>query len=388
MRKAVVFAVAFTVAIGASAHIYYQDAENVDMARHTLRNEPHRTEIILPQVNGYNVYKADLHTHTIYSDGGTTPEYRVHEAWMDGLDVMACTEHIEYRRWEGHFLQYLKEHLPEGTKASTNDDIKVDFNLANKLSAEYAEKYGLTIIPGVEITRNHGTIGHYNALFVTDANTIFDHDPEQSIRNARAQGALIMHNHPGWIRKSLDMIDFEKKVYAAGLIDGVEVMNGPEFYPSVVTRALENGLFMSANTDIHYTTAMEYNVIGHHRNMTFIFAKDRSLDSLKEALKARRTLAYSHGSIAGEEPLVRDFFLASMKMDVVRVDGKGRRTVNMKNPTSLAYLVHIPGQNPMWIDAFSSRNVTVDKDADLVFTVENMWIPGEKNHPEFKLKVD
>ncbi len=388
MRKAVIFAVALTASFGTSAHIYYQDAQNADMARHTLRNEAHRTEIILPQVNGYNVYKADLHTHTIYSDGGTTPEYRVHEAWMDGLDVMACTEHIEYRRWESHFLQYLKGHVPEGTKASTNENIKVDFNFANKLSIDYAEKYGLTIIPGIEITRNHGTIGHYNALFVKDANTIFDDDPEQSIRNARAQGAVIMHNHPGWIRKSLNMIDFEKKVYKAGLIDGVEIMNGPEFYPSVVTRAKEYGLFMSANTDIHYTTAMEYNGIGHHRNMTFILAKDRSLESLKEALLSHRTLAYSHGSIAGDEQLVRDFFLASVKINVIHVDSNGRRIVSITNPTSLAYLIHIPEQNPMWINAFSSRNVTVAKDADLIFIVENMWIPGEKEHPDFKLKID
>ena len=26
---------------------------------------PHRTEIILPQVKGYNIYKGDFHVHTI-----------------------------------------------------------------------------------------------------------------------------------------------------------------------------------------------------------------------------------------------------------------------------------------------------------------------------------
>lgn len=69
------------------------------MMRHSQRREAHRREIVIPQVNGYTVYKADLHIHTIYSDGSVTPEYRVREAWMDGLDVMACTEHLEYRRW-------------------------------------------------------------------------------------------------------------------------------------------------------------------------------------------------------------------------------------------------------------------------------------------------
>ena len=39
-----------------------------------------RNEIILPKVNGYNIYKADLHLHTIYSDGDVTPAIRVDEA--------------------------------------------------------------------------------------------------------------------------------------------------------------------------------------------------------------------------------------------------------------------------------------------------------------------
>ena len=36
-----------------------------------------RREIFLPKVNGYNVYKADLHIHSIYSDGHVTPDGRV-----------------------------------------------------------------------------------------------------------------------------------------------------------------------------------------------------------------------------------------------------------------------------------------------------------------------
>ena len=30
-------------------------------------------------MGGYTVYKADLHTHSIYSDGDCTPEFRVRE---------------------------------------------------------------------------------------------------------------------------------------------------------------------------------------------------------------------------------------------------------------------------------------------------------------------
>ena len=55
------------------------------MLRHIWRQEPNRSEMILPMVNGYNVYKADLHTHTIYSDGNVAPKYRVREAPYIGI---------------------------------------------------------------------------------------------------------------------------------------------------------------------------------------------------------------------------------------------------------------------------------------------------------------
>ena len=65
-----------------------------------------RVDIVLPQVGGYNIYKADLHTHSIYSDGDMTPALRVREAYYDGLDAIAITEHIEYRRIEGETLWF------------------------------------------------------------------------------------------------------------------------------------------------------------------------------------------------------------------------------------------------------------------------------------------
>ena len=40
-------------------------------------NTAKRTEIVLPQVKGYTLYKADFHVHTIYSDGDVTPRERV-----------------------------------------------------------------------------------------------------------------------------------------------------------------------------------------------------------------------------------------------------------------------------------------------------------------------
>lgn len=398
MKKLYLLATAtFAVLTAVNAQsIYYQDKGNSDMLRHTLRNEVLRNEIILPKVNDYIVLKSDLHTHTVYSDGNVTPEYRMLEAWTDGLDVIAITDHVEYRKWEGQMVTFLKGYVPDGTKATnTNLVSKVaneqgilsDLNLPYRVAKASAAQYGLTLIPGIEITRDPLTIGHYNALFIEDANTIYNADPIVSIQNAREQGAIIMQNHPGWRRKSLDVIEFEQKVYDMDLIDGVEIMNGAEFYPTVVDRASERGMFMAANTDIHSTTARDYTSVGQLRDMTLILAKDKSLAAVKEALINRRTLAYAYGTIAGEEQLIRDFFEACITYETLfEKDGKQRR-IRMSNPTSMTFFLNFGG-NPVQLRPFTSRDITVNKGREVTFTVENLWIPGEKNHPTFNLTYE
>lgn len=365
---------------------YYQDKTNVDMLRHATPHEVARNEFILPEVEGYKVLKSDLHTHSLYSDGSVLPEYRVKEAWVDGLDVVAITEHIEWRPREGEMMSFLKGYFACDAQQSDGNTILADLNVANRTAMAAASDYGITVIPGAEITRNPHTIGHYNALFVQDVNTMYDPDPAESIRKAREQGAIIMHNHPGWVRTSVEMLEFEKQVYGEGLIDGVEVMNGEEFYPPIIDRASEMGLFISANTDIHGTTAMDYTAQGHRRNMTFILAKENTLEGIKEALLARRTLAYSFGSLAGEEALVRKFFMACVGFEVVGEGSNGTRLIRMTNPTSMTFVLSF-GSTPVELRPFTSRNVSLARGTELVFTVENIWIPRTPRHPEFRISL-
>ena len=385
------------MASAASAQTHYQDAGNPELLRHHQDKTRQRREIILPEVNGYTVFKADLHTHSIFSDGSVTPEFRVQEAWHDGLDVMAVTEHLEYRPYEQKMVNFLNDLLPEGTKATnTNiigtgkidkDGIKSDLNYPVRLAEAAAKGYGLTIIPGIEITRTPETIGHFNALFTKDNNIIHDTDPLQAFRNAHAQGALVMSNHPGWRRTNIEMTQTEKTAYAEKLIDGVEVMNTGEFYPGVIDQAIEQKVFMASNTDVHGSTVEDYQFTGEglFRNMTFILAKDNSLESLKEALKACRTLAYSFGTIAGEESLLKAFFKASIATKVIYTNpSNGNRTVRLTNTSSIPYTFRIGGGNITTLKAFSSVQTTVAKDGKIVVKVENMW-SGKDSHPEVEL---
>ena len=378
----------------ANAQYYIQDSNNPEMMVHVNNPGKIRREIVIPQVNGYNVYKVDLHTHTIFSDGSALPDYRVKEAWCDGIDAIAITDHLEFRPHEGTFLSYLKPYFEKGKapKAKNHkisdtppdeDGLLGDLNYSYKWRAlKQSPDYGITVIRGTEISRNGTTIGHYNAIFTTDNNKIYDPDPIVAMRNAKKQGALVVHNHPGWRKTGIDYTDVDKAAYSEGLIDGVEVMNHGEFYPGIIDRALEHDIFMMAASDIHSATAAEFYIAGTHRPMTLVLADENTEESLRVGLMARRTIAYANNTLCGEEQLLKDLFTASMSIKVIREeDAKGKVVLGLTNNSSIPYLVSVKGRNPEYLGPFCTLMIKEKAGATSVkFEIMNMYC-SKKSHP-------
>ena len=388
MKRIFMFVAAAVASLSASAQ-YYQDNVNPEMLRMEHPRSHNRKEFYAPSVDGYTAYKADLHNHTVFSDGHLTMQSRVREAWADGLDVIAVTEHLEFRPHEKDLVKYLKGYTGKDAKAKAYDfvskpcpvkeDISVDFNVPVEIARKTAKNYDMTIIPGIEVTRKPDEYCHFNALFTKDNNAIYDPNPMQSLRNAKAQGALVLHNHPGWKRKDMSMTKFEKAAYKEGVIDGIEIMNGSEFYPKALTRAWKYNFFVSSNTDIHQPSSDNYLRHGKRRNMTLIFAKDKSLESLREAIDARRTLAYSYGTLAGEESLLRKFFEASIEVRQIAVDKKGRRQIIVTNNSSMEWWLAREGQKVELLEANSSIILGERTTTSNTFTLLNTW-SGEDKH--------
>ena len=130
---------------------------------HPFATEFDRTQIFLPQIDGKTFYKADLHLHTIFSDGDVTPDMRVVEAWYDGLDIIAITDHMEYRRIEPNMLKFMNKYVHDEFRqkgaVNTNimrhgpdeNGIMVDFNVAYDLASKkaYYDKTGDENIPKI-----------------------------------------------------------------------------------------------------------------------------------------------------------------------------------------------------------------------------------------------
>lgn len=381
MKRFVISVLALFMALSAVAQEYqtrYRSASEPQTLLPTGYVRLSRREIILPNVNGFTPYRADLHMHSTYTDGVVNIKGRMEEAWRDGLDVIATTEHLSIRP----VADKEGQPTPESAKTKRGSSAVKAVGGATKI----ADNFGLLVIPGVELTGDAKTQGHFNALFTTDNSVLYDYDAMQTIRNARQQGALIMHNHPGWRHPTLEMTKFEEAVYAEGLVDGIELMNGPAFYPGAFDTANNHNLFMTSNTDIHATTAWQYAENGHLRNMTIIFAKEGTLSGIREALEAHRTLCYAFGTLGGEEEFLKAFFEASITIKKLSVDEKTKRQrVMITNCSSLPYTIRVGKGNPVVLHPLSSTIVTAKVGKPLLCTVLNMWC-GVDKHPTVTIK--
>lgn len=365
-----------------------QKKNDITQSVHTGK---HRQEIIIPQIKGYNVYKADFHTHTIYSDGNITPSLRVREAWNDGLDILAITDHIEYRRIERDLIKYMGEYikeeyrnLPKGVNTNLQGVAADERGILANLNANYDEaiesnqQYGMLIVRGVEITRNEG---HFNAIFTTDNNKIYHPDIKQSIKNAVDQGAFVFQNHPKHNKTTkTSMSPLAEELHNSGLVKGMEIGNGWAFWGRLVPYCIKNNVPMFSNSDGHSTIAERFQPYyndGVYRNMTFVLAKKCDEKSIKEAIEKGRTIAYHNNRLIGKEEYLAELFKASVSIEHL-CDNKKETMVMLTNKSSLPYSVKV-GKGEMIVHAMSTVQLVLPKgSASAEFTVTNLICGGNK----------
>lgn len=261
-----------------------------------MNNSKVRNEIRIPDFDGYKTLKCDFHIHTIFSDGKVWPDIRVEEAWQEGLDAIAITDHIEYR--------------------PNKEILKGDLNESYKIAKKAGESIGFIVIQGTEITRKK-PLGHLNALFINDAVPMDVEDPLNSIDEAMRQGAFIMWNHPGWPDDTSTLYPVHEDLIKAGKIHGVEVFNHMEYYPISFDWCNDKNLAFLGNSDIHELVNNNYNTKCGFRPMTLVLAKEHSEQSIKEALFAKRSIAFFNGELAGKPEHLKGLLKASLQIRLI-----------------------------------------------------------------------
>lgn len=283
---------------------------------HAALHAQERPIINIPDLPGYQTLVCDFHLHTVFSDGNVWPTVRVDEALREGLDAIAITDHLEY--------------LPH--KA----DIRTDHNRSWQIATKYAEGKGVIVIPGAEITKGMPP-GHFNAIFIKDATPILNQDYKKALETAAGQGAFITWNHPGWRAQQPDTMkwwDEHTWIFNQGWMHGIEVVNSGEFYPEAVNWAKEKELTMLGNSDQHAPFLYRDFDAGDHRPLTLVFATEKSVGGIREALFNGRTAAYFHEKVIGKPSILKALFLESVTLDAPVSEANAFTLVNT---TALAF---------------------------------------------------
>ena len=264
-------------------------------------------QLKFPDIPGYKTLKCDFHQHTVFSDGSVWPDIRVQEALMDGLDAISLTEHLEY--------QPHKDDIPHP-----------DRNRSYDIAIKEATNHDLIIVKGSEITRKMPP-GHNNAIFLSDPNKLLVDDSIQVFREAKKQGAFIFWNHPNWTPQRKDgmatLTDVHRLLIREKLLDGIEVVNDQTYSDEALQIALDNNLTIMGTSDIHKLIDWDFKVAkGGHRPITLVFAKERTAESIKDALMNRRTVAVYKDLLIGRNEFLVPLIENSLKVTSAKYIGK------------------------------------------------------------------
>lgn len=308
-------------------------------------------------IDGGVILAADLHTHTVFSDGQVWPSIRVEEAHRDGLELLAITEHLEH--------QPRRADIPHPDR-NRSYEVAVE----SLVRAGYP---GLLVVNGAEITRSQPH-GHINAVFLEDANLLLNEDPRKAVEASNRQDAFVFLNHPNWLPQSPDglarLTPYHEELIADGLLHGVEVANGTlDGHSEHALRfALEKGLTVLGTSDIHGLVDWTHDA-GHggHRPMTLILAADRSPESMKSGLFEGRTVAWNYDDLMGRKEHVEVVVQACLSLDPASFDGQ--RTVlavTIQNGCPVNFTLHNTSEA-----TFQNRSdvITVDRDSDFTVNV-------------------
>lgn len=351
------------------------------------------TRMVIPDVDGYKTLKGDFHIHTVISDADVWPTNRVQEAYLEGLDFISITDHLDSR------IQH-KKHKLDSVLTSNRD-------LSYELAASVSKKYDVLVIHGCEVSRGMPP-GHFNMHFVTSATDIctgaeaLDNAEEtnhfavvrKALEMSREQGGLNIWNHPHWNRQAPNETKWypeHTKLFKAGILDGIEIYNGDGGYsPEAHHWANERNMILVSGTDTHTLIDIEYpRLTGGFRPVTLVFASERSLEGIREALVARRSAVFADGRVYGTEATLAPLFDACVELTVVSKKSD-KLVLKAVNKSSIPVMVAKPAGKSktltytrnFTLNPFEEIQFTVyqnsgkSKDYELTFDVENWFVDG------------
>ena len=241
---------------------------------------------------------------------------------------------------------------------------------------------GIILVPGVEV---HQEDQHFNVLFVADHNAYKGLPLKDALRRARAENAFAFWNHPGWKQKAI-WFPLIASIYDEKLIQGMEIVNGPTYYPEAFPWINERSLTIIADSDAHAPIHMDYTQ-ARSRPVTLVFAKTADVEGIKEALFARRTAAWLGDEVWGSEEILWGLLRGAIQPDPPELNvGPGARQAGLRvhNRSAIPIRYRVVS-GPEWL-RLSTPEIKAESITGVVASVSQNAPAGQQT-AEFKLEI-
>lgn len=327
-----------------------------------------RQEIRIPGIMGYQILKCDFHMHTVFSDGLVWPTVRVDEAWREGLDVISITDHIEYQPHK--------------------EDVPTQHNRPYEIALPRAKDRGILLVRGAEITRDTPP-GHFNAIFLEDAAPLDTKELLDAIAAANKQGAFIWWNHPGWKPEKKGWFEIHTELYEKKFLHGIEVVNGLDYYPEAHEWAIEKNLTFMGNSDLHDPCPVDKTTLERHRPMTLVFAREKTLEAVKDALVNGRTAVWYNDQLIGKRQYLQAIFDKAVTIRDIDYEGENIIRFALENTCDIGLKLDKAGDTgpkelvipPNGKALLKLKVKSVESPTELSYVVRNLLIGPNKGLP-------
>jgi hypothetical protein len=153
---------------------------------------------------------------------------------------------------------------------------------------------------------------------------------------------------------------------------GMEIVNYDSYYPLAHQWCIDRGITLIGGSDLHEPSNLKYDfAAGEHRPVTIVFAKERTLDSIKEALFTGRTAVYSANNLYGDEQFLKPVFEESVTQlnESIRIRGTGSANIQIHNSSDIDYYLVSEGSAD---GVAAPKNLTLHRGKTILFAVRGI----------------
>lgn len=250
--------------------------------------------LLSSSVCSYEIYLGDLHSHTIYSDGGKTKGIKNVDGKMDFNRDPKATPKFAFmhakKSGAGDFLATTDHHSRPEKWGKPENNISIEEWQKTVKAAEAISDETFLAIAGIETSRPWGHMNTYNNIKLINAFEVHTAIDYYTLLKTTFPNTVSCFNHTNMYgKKSGDFNNFEQ--YSVDLDKSVslfEVVSGKHIVEDEYQNALKKGWKIGA-VGVSDTHSMDW--LSGYGYRTGVFSKDLSKKHFYDALRNRRVYA-------------------------------------------------------------------------------------------------